>query len=621
MSAARLLLPQLERYKGDLELEVSRLIGQPVSVADVEIGWHGYGPRLFLHDVQLHDRSGSQILFGFDQAHVDVSLPLTLYRWQVALRDLTFKGVELSLQRQLDGHVSVAGLELPQANAGQAENNEIDSAVLAWLFSQKYLAIEESVIHWRDLNQDDYAFTMRNVSLKLSNDGEQHFLSGQVHLPSSLGGGVKVMLEAQGLVDNITGWPVDFYVEGRGLALAQWLTGRSAVGLQMLNGSAEIELWGRWQQNHLDNVKGHVFARNVHLVSGEAAVGTEPQVLDSAFAEFVWQKDVAGWQLDIDRLSLVKDAVAWQPTRIQVSQRVSDSGSELEVASSFARLDDVAALLSLSSRLTDQQRELLQVTRPRGELRDAYLKLGFSDDQLQDYFFRAELEKFALLPWQKLPGFDGLDLSLNLDQAGGVVDVATEGAYLDLRNLFRDFFTLDALSGRLAWQQGQDGVLLEIHDFTLSNQDAAVAFAGQLFLPADETSPVIKLLLDIKRGNGEETSRYLPSKIMSQKTVAWLDNAIVAGKVDSGSMVLQGPIKQFPFNDASGRFEIRFNVNDGVLDYAHGWPRIEQIEAEVAFVGNRMNIAAEAGKVLAADITHVAVEIADMRGHPALLSL
>ncbi len=619
LSAARLLLPQLERYKGDLELEVSRLIGQPVSVAEVEVGWHGYGPRLFLHGVQLHDRSGGQILFGFDLAHVDVSLPLTLYRWQVALRDLTFKGIELSLQRQSDSRVSVAGLELPQTATDQAGEN--DDAVLTWLFSQKYLAIEESVIHWRDLMPGGHTFTMRDVSLKLHNEGERHYLSGQVHLPPSLGGGVKVIVEAQGLADRVVDWSVDFYVKGRRLELAQWLTGHSMSGLRVLNGSAEVELWGQWQKNHLNNIKGQVFIRDVYLAAGEGITESEVQMFASAFAEFVWQKGVAGWQLDIDRLGLVKDGVAWQPGRVRVNRHFSESGSELEVASSFARLDDVASLLSLSSHLSEQQKDMLQTMRPRGELRDAYLKLGFSDDQLQSYFFRGELEKLALLSWQKIPGFDGLGLSLNLDQSGGVVDVATAGASLDLRNLFRGFFTLDALSGRLAWLQSDDGLLLDARDFELSNQDVALAFAGQLFLPADKTSPIVKLLLDIKRGNGEETSRYLPTKIMSQKTVAWLDEAIVAGTVDGGSMVLQGPIKQFPFNDAAGRFEIRFNVNDGVLDYAQDWPRIEQIEAEVAFVGSRMDIDAVAGKILASDIKHVAVEIADMHGHPALLNL
>jgi len=624
LSAARLLLPQLERYKDYLEIEISQVVGQQVSVAAFEVGWHGYGPRLFLHDVRLLSRSGDQVLFGFDLAHVDVSLPLTLYRWQVTLRDLTLRGIELSLQRQADGRVSVVGLELPQATAGEVEQKDGD-AVLAWLFSQKYLAIEESVIHWRDLMQGVPAFTMRNVNLKLYNKGERHSLSGQLHLPPSLGGRIKLMAEAQGAIDNPIDWPVEFYVEGRGLELGRWLADRSVLGLRVLNGAAEIELWGRWQQNNLDNIKGNLFVRDAHLASEGVAVGAEQQVqrLASAFAEFVWQSDAAGWQLDVDRLRLVKGGVAWQPARVRVRHQSNANAAvaELEVASSFARLDDIAALLPLSNYLSDEQKELLQTTQPGGELHEAYLKLDFVENQLRSYFVSAKLKNFALMPWQNLPGFDGLDLSLNMDQSGGVVDVATKTAHLDLRNLFRDFFTVDGLSGRLAWQQDDEGVLLDMRDIELSNQDTAVALAGQAFLPADKTSPIVKLLLEIKHGNAEAASRYLPVSIMPQKVVAWLDGAIVAGRVDSGSMVLQGPIKQFPFDDASGRFEVRFNVNDGILDYTRDWPRIEQIEAGVAFVGNRMDLNAVAGKVLGADIKQVAVEILDMRAKPAVLHL
>ncbi len=621
LSATRLLLPQLEHYKSDLEFEISQVIGQPVSVAEFDIGWHGYGPRLFLHDVRLLDRSGGQVLFGFDLAHVDVSLPLSLYRWQVTLRDLTLEGIELSLQRQPDGSIYLAGMELPQAAPGQI--GQTDNAVLAWLFRQKYLAIEDSVIHWRDLMLGDYAFTMRDVSLKLSNESEQHFLSGQVRLPSSLGGRIKVMAEAQGTIESLADWPVDFYVEGRGLELVQWLADHPALGVRMLNGTAEIEMWGRWQQSQLDNLKGHLFIRDAYLSEENIVVEPEPQVLKlaSAFAEFVWQGEAAGWQLDVDRLRLVKDNVAWQPARVRVRHQPSEDGAELEVISSFARVDDVAALLLLSSRLSVEQKEMLQAIRPRGELRGAYLKLGFVEDQLQSYFVRADLKNFALLSWQKLPGFDGLDLSLNMDQSGGVVNVATAGAYLDVRNLFRDFHTVDDLSGQLAWQLDDDGVLLDVRGVELSNQDAAVALAGQLFLPADKTSPIVKLLLDVERGNAEMTSKYLPVGIMPKDAVAWLDSAIVAGNVTGGSMVLQGPIKQFPFNDASGRFEVRFNLEDGILDYTQDWPRLEQITAEVAFVGNHMGINAEAGKILAADIKQVAVEIADMRAKPALLHL
>ncbi len=622
LTAARLLLPQLEHYKSDLEEQISQTIGQPVSVAKFEVGWHGYGPRLFLHDVQLLDESGAEVLFSFQQAHIDMSLPLTIYRGQIALHHLTLSGIDLTLERQTDGRITLGKIELSQGDSSEMSGDG-GRAVLGWLFRQKNLAIENSILHWRDYTREDFKLTVRDVNVNLRNSDEEHFLSGQVSLPYTLGGQVKVMAKAHGPVDQFERWPIDFYTKGTGLELVQWLVDQPNLGMRVDNGTAEVELWGGWQDNHLDYLKGYLYLRDAYLSPDKEVANAKQsaQIVSSLFGEFVWQTRGDGWSLDVDRLRLVMDEVAWQPARVHVEQSRAESGNQLEVITSFARVDDITILMSLSSHLTEEQRRILLTTKPRGEIHDAYISLQLAEEKVQDYFVRADLKNFALLPWEKLPGFDGLDLSVNMSQASGVANIDTHGAYFDFRNLFRDFFVVDELQGRLAWRQDDDGVLLELRQIDLANQDAAARLDGQIFLAKDKSSPVAKLLLDIKRGNGENTSRYLPAKIMPPKSVEWLDRGIIAGDVTSGAMVFQGPLKRFPFNDGSGRFEIRFNVSNGILDYQEDWPRIEQIETEVAFIGGGMAINAVDGKVLSSDIKHVTVEIPDMRAQPAVLSL
>ncbi len=621
LSAARLLLPQLGQYKQELEIEISQIIGQPVSIAEFEIGWHGYGPRLFLHDVQLLDRAGGQVLFAFNEAHIDASLPLTLYRAQVALQDLTLDGIELTLVRQADGRFSLGEMALPQAET--ESDGSGGAAVFDWLFRQKTLAIENSTLYFHDKQRDNFSLTVRDVNLYLRNDGSEHFLGGRVFLPSTLGGRIEVMAQAQGEIGDYKNWLIDFYAEGTGLELVQWLVDQPNLGMRMVNGTAEVELWGSIRQGQLDNLKGYLMMRDAYLAPDQPIEGMtlDVQKISSLFGEFVWQGRDEGWSLDVDRLRLVMDEVAWTPSRIHVEQSVVAQGQQLEVAASFARLDDISSLMALSSHLSQEQRQILLTTKPRGELHAGYLRLQLAENEVQDYFVRGELKNLALLPWKKLPGFDGLDLSLNLNKWGGVADLSTRGAYLEVHNLFRDYFVVDEMLGRLAWQQQDEGMVLELRQLDLVNPDAAVSVDGQVFLPADKSSPLVKLLLDIKRGNGSNTSRYLPAKKMPGKSVEWLDRAIVAGDVTSGAMVLQGPIKRFPFNDGSGRFEIRFNVSNGILDYREDWPRIEQIETEVAFIGSRMDINAVAGKVLASDINYVGVDIPDMRAKPAVLNL
>jgi len=621
LTAARLLLPQLGSYKNELEMQVSRVIGQPVQVHDFEVGWHGYGPRIYLHQVRVLDRGGRKSLFGFDDAYIDVSVPLSIYRRQVALHNLTLSGIELSLVRQPDGAITLGEMALPEAAAGAA--TDTGDALFRWLFSQTRLSIEKSVVHWRDRRQGDFDVTMSDVNLSLSNSGDEHVLNGRVTLPSSLGGGVQVMAKAHGSIDDFRGWTADFYAKGTGLELVQWLVDQPGLGMRMVNGQAEIELWSGWRKDRLDNIKGYLSVRNAYLVPDKPVpeLGEGVKIVSSLFGEFVWQKRNDGWTLDVDRFKLVMDGLPWEPARVHVAQTRAINGDHLEVATNFARVDDLATLLSLSSRLSQAQREILLTTKPRGELRNAYISLDLNGGRLENYFVRGELKDLALLPWKKLPDFDGLDLSVNMSKSGGVADVGTRGAYLDLHQLFRDFFPMDEMLGRLAWQRQPNGLKIDLRQLQLANADAAVQLDGNLFLPDDGSSPLVKLLVDIKRGNGEAASRYMPVKVMPEKTVAWLDHAIVAGKVTSGAMLLQGPIKNFPFTDGSGRFEVRFNVSNGILDYHEGWPRIEQIETRVGFVGNSMSIQAVAGKVLGADIKRVDVEIPKLRAHPAVLHL
>lgn len=621
LTAARLLLPQLGSYKAELEQRVSQVIGQPVQVGDFEVGWHGYGPRFYLHDVRLLDQARDTTLLSFDEAYIDLSLPLTLYRAQVALHNLTLSGIELSLVRQADGRITLGNAQFPEVESGPGGGD--GEALFRWLFRQKGLGIEDSRIYWRDLQQGDVRITMSEVNLFLRNQGTEHRLSGSLTLPSTLGGHLRVMAEAQGSVDDFGAWAVDVYAEGTGLELVQWLVDQPGLGMRMVNGQAELELWAGWRDNRLDHLKGYLFMRDAYLAPDQPVPGLsqDVQLVSSLFGEFVWQNRDHGWTLDVDRLRLVMDKVAWEPARLHVAQSHQEDGSEVKVAASFARVDDVSTLLALSSYLGQEQREILLTTKPRGELRNLYLELQLRDNQIEDYFLRGDLNAFALLPWQKFPGFDGLDVSVNLDQDGGVADFGTPGAYLDLRHLFRDFFAIEHLSGRLAWARRRDGVLMELRALELANADAAVRLDGSVFLPEAEASPVVKLLADIKRGNGEAATHYLPAKIMPEKSVQWLDRAIVSGQVTSGAMVLQGPIRQFPFDDGSGRFEVLFNVSDGILDYQAGWPRVEQIETQVQFLGPGLSIAAVAGKVLEADIRQVDVAIPNLRAKPAVLQL
>ena len=80
---------------------------------------------------------------------------------------------------------------------------------------------------------------------------------------------------------------------------------------------------------------------------------------------------------------------------------------------------------------------------------------------------------------------------------------------------------------------------------------------------------------------------------------------------------LRGDLRDFPFADpASGQFQVTARVEKGVLDYAPGWPRIQDIDGELIFERERMEITARSGTILGARLANVRVEHPEARARP-----
>ncbi len=615
VSAARLFLPLLDSYRDALELTASSAVGQPVAIGDLKVGWHGLGPRLELHKVQLFDPSGVNALLSIDTAYIDISVPRSIYQRQLEFGDLTLVGVTLSVVRRADGEYAIEGVNLlEQTSASDA------GAGVKWLLRQPRLILKDSLVRWRDESSGAHlVFTQAN--LRIHNKGDRHLLGGDVVLPETMGGAMTVRIDALGDIERPEQLQVNFYLKGAQLHLAQWLVDRPALGVRMVNGTADIELWGLWQQQQLRQLRGDLGLQDFYLardVDAAAADAVSVKLLPSIAGRFVWQGDGAAWQLDMERLQFGSDQPA---ARVHVAQRLEGGVRTLEVATDVARLQTLTELALNSALLSPEWQQQLTQLQPRGDLYEGYLKLQLQAEQAPRYFARARVENFGVNPWKNLPGVDGLDFHFNLDQESGVADLASTAAHIDTNGLFRELLPVERAAGRLAWQHSVKGWHLVLRQLDVSNQDLAAQLQGTIDVPVGDTSPRVDLHAQIIRGNGAMTFRYLPVGIMNKETVAWLDRGIVAGQVSDGAMVLQGPLRQFPFVDGSGRFEIGFKVKDAIVDYADGWPRIEQVAADVKFAGNSMTINGRSGKVFTTGIQKVAVTIADFSAHPAHLTL
>ncbi|MCF6323007.1 MAG: TIGR02099 family protein [Gammaproteobacteria bacterium] len=628
VSGARLLLPYMSTFHLQIEERISQAVGATVEVRSLDASWHGAGPQLKLRGVRV--LSGEMELLNFESGRIGLNLLQSLRHRSWQLGDLVVSGVELEIMRDEAGKISVTGFAVDpptDLNDEQVAHKATDEqALLSWLFSQPRMMVESGEINWRDMMLDGRELLFTNVDFELRNQGRRHQLSGEVELPVHLGRTLSFALDIEGdLADANNDWEVLGYVEGDELQIAQWLEGREPSGVRVDDGQVETRLWFEWRNGAMQRVDGELSLRQLLLTPIQSAAADDtrdPMRIDLVSGAYAWQKNALGWSFSINDFMLGRENRMWPPSQLSIAVSGEFGGEQvIEATLGYAEINDLNALLVMSDAIDESLRSQLRSFAPGGVLRDGYLhyRRGFVGEEKR-YVLTSQFDNIGITAQSRLPGGQGLDGSIALDNSGGVIFLDSKDATLLMPELFREPLAVNALQGELYWQLNEQGWQLESRALKLQNSDVALLL--DLALKKGESAPEIALLAEFEAASVANVSHYLPVGIMSDPLIKWLDQAIVNGNASVGQAIFYGPLdRHFPYDKSDGLFDIRFNLMDGILDYAPGWPRLEEIEAELIFAGSGMEINAVAAKSLDADVTQVSVRIEDFRAHPVLLEI
>ncbi len=630
VTSARILLPYLGTFHQQIEETISRAVGATVKVRSINAAWHGAGPQLKMHGVQV--LSGDTELLHFESGSVGFNLWHSLYDRALQIENLVVSDVELVITRDENGKISVAGFEAASSQHDSEEEQaqrqlEDEQALLRWFFSQSRMVIESSDVTWHDLKEGGRELHFSNVAFEIRNQGDRHQLDGSAQLPLEFGRTLSFALDIESDLQSDQAWNAQGYVEGAGLQLAQWLEGQALAGVRVDNGLVETRLWLEWRNAVIQRAEGELSVRQLLLtpiMAVDEAGGRIPMKVDLVSGSYTWKRQKRDWSLTIDNFMLGRDNRMWPPSQLSVARSDRLEGEQaIEARLGYARIDDLSAFLMMSDVVNEKQRQQLQAFAPSGELRGGYLHFRDpSREEKQDYHYvvASGFDGLGVNAVGKLPGGQGIDGRVRFDNNGGYLALDSVNASVSIPKLFRAPLAMTTLVGDVYWQQAADKWQLESRSLQLKNDDAEVSLA--LALKKSEGAPEIALLSQFKAPSITNISHYLPVGVMPSATIDWLDRAIVAGNASAGEVILYGPLdRRFPYEDSDGLFDIRFNLTEGILDYAPEWPRLEEMEAEVIFAGSSMEINAVAAKSLDADVMQVKARIDNLRARPALLQL
>lgn len=640
LTFVRLLLPYTYLYKDDIQRWLSQALAQPVQIGELAAEWRGWGPRLILNDIVFLDAASQQPQVRLAQATVALDLVASALSGRPQLGNFTVSGISLSLERLADGRINIAGFSPLREDAPPADN----AAVLHWLLSQDRLALENSDLYISDesLSLDQLHFVNANVELR--NSGQRHQLDGSASLPDELGRRFSFAVDLQGDIFVAGGWSGWAYLNGSGLQLPSLLNAFPLAGIRLKQGVAELRLWSYWEQARLQHLEGEFSGFGLEL-QGRVVDNSPPagEYLDALSGRLSWQHTELGWILDVDRFLLGRRGEFWPRGSFRVAKthqpqqlvnidpaQTDDGGSDylkvlpkFEIWADYGRIDDGLALLRLSDIVTDEQWAMLDGLRPAGVVEDFHLQ-WFAGQRIA---LETRFSDISIQPWLNIPGVHGLDGEFKYNGSQGYIGLQSRAVRLEARRLFNNTIELDTLQGEFSWQRQADAVTVVARNVLLDNQDLMLAVDFDLGLPvviAPQASPPY---LDLVAGYTTapqaltRLAGYLPVGIMPDATVSWLTRSIVSGTVVNGGLLFQGPLAPQVLKNRQARFETRFIVEQGIIDYASDWPRVEEVEAEVLFNGLGMQVRAVGGRLLDADIQHAQIDIANMTHKPVLLTI
>lgn len=589
-------MPDVNRFRPDLESAASQAIGVPVHIGALHADWVGIHPRLTLTAVQLRPREGTPLVLPRVVAVGSWwSLPLL----NIRLRSLRIDEAVFPLRRARDGVISLAGIPL---NVPSAPNPFPD-----WLLSQPRIIIDRAQVSWLDEQRGAPPLYIHQIRLLLENHFGRHRFGG-VALPAHAATRLDIRGNLKGRsVHDPAQWSGQLYAHVSGAHFASWGQWVPWAQQAVKEGQGDVRFW-------LDLAQGKAIRLTGDALLHHVAVNLQPELPDLRFAQIGgrlgWGRTQDMHTLFVEKLRFSTPGTALsKPANLRLRLHPDAQGGFQQVEAKADNLQ-LEALTALTSALPLPRRshDLIAALAPQGLIEHAEGRWRGRND----YAVRLKIEQAGMRAFQHVPGFSGLNARLEANQQGGHLSLDSSHLALQWPQLFRHDLSFSKLAAQTDWQFQRGALTLSYQLKQLSNADLDGVSRGHLRF-SDGEAPVVDIAAHLRRGEARAVYRYLPRPV-AEDAYEWLKRSLVSGHADDVALILKGDLRHFPFHQGGGDFKVRIHMVNGVLDYAPGWPRIEGINGQLLFHDRAMSLTADTGRILSAALGPVHVVIPDLHG-------
>ena len=265
-----------------------------------------------------------------------------------------------------------------------------------------------------------------------------------------------------------------------------------------------------------------------------------------------------------------------------------------ELKSNYLNLGEISPMLEVVSGFIPNLKALKGIDwqEIEGITRDINVELDNpknEDLSLGDLTAALEFEGLSIPSINESASLSGLSGKLNYANKQGILNIDSTSLIYENLNIFRNEFSLDTLTSIFninydlgKWHFESDNLQIENQDFLLNSNLDILWLKGE--------SPIVDIQGQSKPKVLDRVKFYYPAKIMNEKTLAWLEDRVSGGTVESANFILKGALKDYPYRNKKGEYLVEFNVQNLDVDYADGWPAVRLENADVLFKNETFNI-------------------------------
>lgn len=563
MALAQLLVPLVARHPEWVARELSAMLERPISFASLQSEWSGSGPLFVLRGVTVGvppGGTGKPIHIPESELQIDFGgwLPT---RHLVNLRT---RGLQLDLSRDKDGGWHVNGLGTGDSSQQPGFSR---LSVELWLDDLRLdIADEASGKH----------YSLVADHLRLSRQGRRIRVGALLRREGAPG----VLHGAGSFRDD--GSSGRLWLSGRQLDLAAMFDGMDLGGYTVQGGKGSVAAWLDWKRGKVvRNVSR--FDLDDLRIAGAGGVVAVPALHGEAELTRSADGYEVRWAGD-DRSALA----VWL-------HRPGTSQFTVQAAARDLQIAPLLPWLGLAPKLPPALANWLGQGHPRGKFDDVSMAWSQAAglDRLQ-----ATFDGLGIDPVGALPGVDRLDGTLRGDGEAVSLELPAQATTVRATHVFREPFVMSRLAGTLAFWHADDDWHVGVDALDFEGQGYGGQARGEMRLHDAGGPPFLDVYASVTHADVAAAKLFWPVAVMPPSAVAWLDRALVGGRIDHAEALVRGDLKDWPFHHNEGRFEARAEVSDLDFRYAADWPDATGVHAVASFIDSGMLVQADAGSSL-----------------------